>query len=405
MTASLPVIPAKEGGIELIPADLMPLPPALPACHPVLRRDDSSEFAARGCGHPEAGFVLIATIWFVALLALVAVVIAGWTARGLGHMTALAERTGARGEMIGALNEIAFAMLSGTYSPRGLELPSAQEMARASSSDVFGFVPAAGTPFAALDDRPYRLGATVVRLQDERGLFNLDTPDPAALDRLLRIYGIAYDERGPLIDRLLDYMNRSELSHLNGAVAADYLQAGRPAPRGAPLLTPWEAWRVLGWDGYPQLWRDSAGALPQVATTGYTAAINPNTAPAPVLRSLPGIDERAAERIIRYRALYPLETPLDLTRAAGVPAPSDPTIVFFFPSGNLRVTLLSKQSPLAWQLLLRRTPNGKAPYRIDYAVARPRTAADRALLDRADLPDLPLPAGFDTPSASEPGGG
>jgi general secretion pathway protein K len=338
----------------------------------------------------ESGFVLIATIWFVALLALVAVIIGGWISRSLGHATALTDRSAARGRMISALNETVFAMMTGYYSPRGLEIPSAAEVARASPLDVLGFVPAAGTPFVALDDRPYRLGPVVVRLQDERGLYNLNVPDPAALDRLLRLYGINYDGRGPLIDRLLDYMDKSELSHLNGAVAADYAQAGRPAPRGAPLLTPWEAWRVLGWDDYPQLWRGS-DALPQVATVGYATAVNPNTAPAPVLRSLPGMDERAAERVIDYRALYPIENPVDLTQAAGVQAPSDPMTVFFFPSGNVRVTLLSEKSPLAWQLLVRRTPTGKRPYRIDYAVEQAQTAAERALLRRTDLPALPLP--------------
>ncbi len=39
----------------------------------------------------EGGFVLIATLWFVALLALVAVIIAGWMSRSLDrHLSAAA---------------------------------------------------------------------------------------------------------------------------------------------------------------------------------------------------------------------------------------------------------------------------------------------------------------------------
>jgi len=40
--------------------------------------------------------------------------------------------------------------------------------------------------------------------------------------------------------------------------------------------------------------------LPDLTTTADTVQLNPNPAPAQILRSLPGMDEAAAERIIQW---------------------------------------------------------------------------------------------------------
>jgi hypothetical protein len=69
---------------------------------------------------PE-GFVLIAALIFVALLALVGVVVESWVSASLDRAFRLGERVAARSTMIGAVNQIAFVATSGGYSARGLE--------------------------------------------------------------------------------------------------------------------------------------------------------------------------------------------------------------------------------------------------------------------------------------------
>lgn len=349
----------------------------------------------------ESGFALLAAIWFIAVLALVAVAIAGWMERSLGLAQRLQERLAAHRATIDAENEIAFDMVTGYFSTRGLELPQGRELAAAMTpASPFGYNFAAETRYLALDDRPYKLGSVVVRLQDERGLYNLANPDPNLLGNLLRSYGVPYEDRGGLIDRLLDYMNKSPFSRLNGATSADYLSAGRPPPRGAPLLTPWEASRVLSWGGYPALWREP-DALPDLTAIGDTVQLNPNTAPARVLRTLPGMDDEAVERVLKYRARYIIESDIDLDRAAGVNIPVDPfEYFFFFPSGNLRVTMLSADDPLVHSFELRWTAVGMAPYRVDYAVNVPADD-DAANLARASgLPAFPEPGQPDSLAAN-----
>jgi hypothetical protein len=336
----------------------------------------------------ESGFALLAAIWFIVVLALVAVVIAGWMQRSLGLAQRLQERLAAHQATIGAENEVAFRMVTGFFSPRGLEFPRDEERAEAMAPEAaLGFAFAPATRYLALDDRPYKLGSVVVRLQDERGLYTLNHPGSVLFGSLLRSYGIAYGDRGVLIDRLLDYMDKSEFYRLNGATAADYLSAGRPPPRNAPLLTPWEAVRALSWDGYPSLWR-GPNALPDLTSIADTVQLNPNTAPAAILRSLPGMDDATVERVIKYRAHYIIESAADLDRVAGVNIPVDVLLFHFFPLDHLRVTIVSAKDPLVRSLALRLTPIGEAPYRIDYTVGLPPDDATRSLAQTDDLPAL-----------------
>lgn len=333
----------------------------------------------------EEGFVLIATVWFVALLALAGAIIAGWMYKGLGRATSLNERLMARAETISAESEIAFLMVTGYYSPRGLELGDPSGLAGQFMPNTLAYAVSAGTPFIALDDRPYRLGQTVVRLQDARGLFNLNLATRPALAAMLRGYDIAPDERDALYDKLRDYMAKSEFRRLHGATDDDYAAAGQPLPRDAPLLTPWEAYRILGWKDDDALWREP-DALPDVATIVTIAGLNPNTAPLPVLRTIPGVDDDAAQRILNYRSRYLIADESDLAAASGVAISLVIAQYVFFPAPALILTVSPDRDPVDAVVSLSLTPLGSAPYRIDYAVARPRAGPAGA---PAEIPPLP----------------
>jgi general secretion pathway protein K len=355
----------------------------------------------RGNDGRQAGFALLAAIWFVVVLAFVAVVVAGWMHRSLGLAQRLQDRLIARTATIDAENRVAFRWLSGFFSSRGLELPQGGDRDRAMTEHAVlstSFAPE--TPYIALDNRPYKLGTVVVRLQDESGLYSLNHPNRILLGNLLRSYGINYEDRDVLFDRLGDYIDKSDLSRLNGATAADYLQAGRPAPRSAPLLTPWEAARVLSWDDYRALWREP-DALADLTAIGDMVMLNPNTAPERILRTLPGMDEASAARVIKYRARYLIQSEADFTRAAGVNIGIDPLTVMGFPSGGLRVTIVSANDPLVRRLAMQLTPTERAPYRVDYAVGLPADDNAKHLAQAADLPALPGTGAGDSSAAAD----
>ena len=110
--------------------------------------------------------------------------------------------------------------------------------------------------FIRLDDSPYRLGDALLRFQDARGLINLNLGLPGDIYALLGVLGVPAEDRDGLIDKLLDYLDADSFRRLNGAEAPEYLEAGLDSPANAPLRTPLEVRRVLGWCDIEGLARD-----------------------------------------------------------------------------------------------------------------------------------------------------
>jgi general secretion pathway protein K len=338
----------------------------------------------------QQGFVLVAAIWFVALLALLGVVIAGWMARSSARTAALGDRFALRLAADDAINRVAYQMSSNFFTQRGLEDLQGADWTLAATAGMMLVKPGTATPFVALDNRPYRLGRVIVRLQDLLGLFDLNMAQPDAIEEMLRVYSVPYTDQGTLVNRLLGYMARWDASAIAGAGPEDYLQAGRPPPRGAPLLTPWEAARVLGWDAYPQLWH-GALPLPDIATVGGSLAVNINTAPAAVLESLPGFDPQAVANLLSFRSQYLLSGSIDVEQASGIDMPYDLFRYAFFPNGNVRLTITAPDAPLYETVEIRRTPvAAPAPYRIDYVIDRPEGGRDPAAAGFTGLADFPI---------------
>ena len=321
----------------------------------------------------EEGFALVTTLWFLALLALVTVIIEGWIAASFEKATALRQRVNSDAALIGATDRLAFAMIKGGWSPRGLEL-APRRATDNSAFAAFGAGRASDMPFVALDGRPYRLGSVVARLQDEGGLFDLGNPDRLPLERLLRLYGVPVSSAERMMDALIDDLKPS--ANPRGAVGGgpDYARAGLPAARHARFLTPWEPYRVAGWAEQSALWQGAA-ALPDTVTTGPVGAINVNTAPVAVLAAITGIDEREAARVVAARAVQPIADLKDLPGGPAAIAGTEDRPLGVQPANIIRLQLTVPDDPLAHILSLRLTPAGAAPYRIDYAIALPQSPA------------------------------
>jgi general secretion pathway protein K len=332
----------------------------------------------------EDGFVLIAAIWVVALLSLVVVIIGGWMTRSLGRAGELQQRVTDRAATLGAIDQVSYLMATNYFTGRGLEKLSGRWLTLAGSSAFAVLTVPEDSPFVALDGRPYRLGNSLVRLQDNRGLYNLNYADSGTLGDLLRGYNVPYTERSGLVDKLLDYTGAGILQHLNGATTDQYRAAGLPDPRNAPLITPWEIRRVLGWDDYASALFNGATSLTEVTTVSDSVGINPNTATPMVLRSLPGMDDRALARVLEYRQHYLIQNETDFTQAAGKSSVAVPLLVFYFPASSLRLKIATAGDPLEHIVSLRLTHNGVSPVRVDYEVDLPAPASQKWNAARAD---------------------
>ncbi len=335
----------------------------------------------------EEGFVLVATLWFVALLAFAAVIIEGWISSSLDRANLLAERVGAQSALVSAEERVAFAMVGGGTSPRGLEL--APRAAAANPEDAPPPPGEAGLPtgpFIALDDRPYRIGDVVVRLQDAAGLYDLASANHDTLRKLLRRYGVTGGDTDKLADALLAYTGRPTDERGESAGDADYRRAGLPPARHARLLTPWEPLRILGWDRAAGLWQRAA-PFPEIATLGPIGSLNVNTAPAGLLAVLGDMDERAAARLVAARTARPYTEVSDLEPDIA-PAANEDRPRSVLPSNIVRLKLMEPGEPLMRVIELRLTPAGRAPIRVDYVVDLPPDQGAKTVSDAPPLPEL-----------------
>ncbi len=131
-----------------------------------------------------------------------------------------------------------------------------------------------GTP----QSYPFGGYAISVRVQDERGRYDLNVVDDATLRELVHEAGVEEPTVEALTDRILDWRTKSDgsLSRLHGATDADYATAGVPwRPRHGPFQSVDELQLVLGLT--PAIFARIRPAL-----TVYTDApqIDPQIAPA-----------------------------------------------------------------------------------------------------------------------------
>ena len=324
----------------------------------------------------QAGFVLAATLWTMALIA----VAAGY----------LAERIQRTRELAGLaqLQTQALIDLSGSR---------AEALYRLGTTPVtlygLGRIPATAI---ALDDRRYlALGNTTLQFQDDRGLLNLNNTDDDRLGRFLGVMGVPAERRAALIDALRDYLDDDNFKRLNGAEAAEYQSAGLPPPRNAKLITPWEAERIYNWKKAPELWK-GAGMEPLV-TTSTSFSLNPNTAPWQLLATMRGMTPEGVQALLKARKLSPLVSAGQVQALTGVVISQDPfqPDMIALPADSVRITQQAQGMGWGWRYNVSLTPvSDFSPWRVDYFY-------------RVELPPLPnvrpeSSPGSAPPSASTP---
>lgn len=217
-----------------------------------------------------------------------------------------------------------------------------------------------------LDDRSYRGEAeTIIRIQDNRGLININTADAGLLTRLLTHYGVNARDTPYLIDALQDYIDPDSLRRFNGAEAKDYELAGLPPPRNARLITPAELHGIYGWARQKNLW--GKDRIENLFTTSNSAAINPNTAPETVLAMLPGMNFELAKVLASRRDRVPLVSEADLSSITGLPAQQYLFTLIFVPANSVRITQYHPDQSVAISYNVEITPTDvEKPWRIDY---------------------------------------
>ena len=321
----------------------------------------------------QGGFVLVATLWFLATITIVAAYFADRVGKSVESAVQSQRMAEGLVEMANTRAEAVFHFATDGFSQWGL-----------------GADP--GTAIA-LDDRPYRGGGKdIISLQDNRGLLNLNFPDRFLLGQLLTGFGVPPAKHPALFDALADYTDIDNLRRLNGAEAPEYEAAKLPPPANEWLYSPHQLKSVYGWHDLDNLWND--GRFMPLLTTSRIVGFNPNTAPREILIALAGKDNKPlAEDILLQRKSNPalaVEKALALVRALSLDSDS----VFIFPSNSVRITQTSEAVPWALEVNITLTPMSESsPWHSDYyAKTRVKARASDEIAAPPRLPELFVPA-------------
>ncbi len=203
-------------------------------------------------------------------------------------------------------------------------------------------------------------GEVTVSIRDEMGKIDLNRAPDELLRGLLVVAGVADQAAGALVDAIVDFRDGNDLRRLNGAEDDDYRRAGLPyGAKDRPFDSVAELQQVLGMT--PELYRRLA---PSLTVHSARARIDPAVAPADVLAAVPGMEAVEVERRLAARE----------AAAPGVPRAAVPTASalgrrYFAPSRNIAYTVRSlarmeSGAVFVREAVIRLAPGKEAPYRI-----------------------------------------
>jgi general secretion pathway protein K len=337
----------------------------------------------------ESGFALVLVLVVIVALSLMTEAMTRWVSSALDGAFANREEVGARLQIAEATAVSLYLLGTRPLSFRGMETSAIARLpATSTPAMIAAFDPAEN--YVRLDDHPYRLDDAVLRLQDARGLINLNFASADDLFAVLGLFGVAAEDRGPLISKLQDYIDADSLTRLNGAEAPQYADAGREPPANAPLRTPWEVRQILDWDKIDRIAREDSG-WGSLTSTGVFAGLNLNTTPPALLSLMPWMTPEGVDNVVRWRREQPITSPSQFGGLAGIPMPVGPSRFLSFPADNLAITVSAKGAPLERYFAVRLTPQSRErPWTIDYDVEMPLADRDGGETKPDALPIPPI---------------
>jgi len=304
-------------------------------------------------GRNTSGFALVAALWLVVLLTVVAVGLSYTNRQAIRSMGALVGGTQAR-----------------YLAEGGVQLILMSLLARESKDRLLGD----GETFPV--DLPG--GLVNVRVSDESGKIDINTAPAELIARLFNTFDIPEEQASALADALVDFRDEDSLSQLNGAEDEDYLNEGLPWEAKDDLFTSLEELqRVFGM----QPWIFQA-MLPYVTIHSRQKGVNPEVAPLQVLLALSDESPNALLEYVEQRR----ESHRD-----GLALPPAPVIARKFASRSRGVTYtlaamaqteLGKRASITTTVRLRRSRNRLAIETLDW---RPYRVLPPVSLEKVDV--------------------
>lgn len=335
--------------------------------------------------HPD-GFVLVAVLWVLAALSLLAAHIDAVTTSRVEyarHAKRSLERTLDRRSTRAT---VTYLLATNRMNHRGLILETPQRFSDRLPETAT--LPDRGEGELHVTGRVYAgLGTTRFAVQDEGGLASVNRPTVPVFGAVLRWVGIARDDIVRIVARAEDYIDLDRTLRLNGAEAGQYRDQGKPPPPNWIMASPLELHHVLGIAEIvtPAQWRRLGPLLSMRPPVGY----NFNTMLPEVMAALLDLDPPSVQPLLDARAEQSISRLSFIAMQTGKDLDIDPTDIRLMPSRFLRMTLWHKDDGVRMLVGIELTPfSDVAPWRIDYryeepapehAVDAPRTVATSLL--------------------------
>ena len=315
---------------------------------------------------PDAGFILAATLWALAALTVLAGYINGVTSadveRALAQRQALQDELDARSTE----NTLIYLLASSRMNHRGIVLEQEQRFSPPTGQPLKhpgdGTLPMSGEVHAGL-------GRIQFSVQDERGLFGINSPTQPLLARALQHVGVSAADSARLMPRIADYIDLDDAITLNGAERFDYSRAQLAPPANWFMGGTPELKRVLGVENL--LSADQWRRLRPLLTPRHQLGYNFNTMPAEAVAAFVGGTE-AALHLLESRAEQVIRTPEDVAELTGRTLRLNPDDLLTFPSPNCRITVWPQGAGRRTMVGITLTPsNPDAPWRKEYRYSEP----------------------------------
>ena len=319
--------------------------------------------------HRSEGFILVATLWVLAILTVLAAYIDGVTAtdieRALGARQALARELDRRSTEA----TVVYLLATGRMNYRGLIYERAQRFASDAGDGIP--LPQVGDGALTVTDEVYAgLGEARFSIQDELGLVPVNSPMSPIFVATLERVGVSPSNARLIAARIEDYVDVDYDLSLNGAERFDYATRRLPPPPNWIMVSPLEVRRVLGVGELitPEQWQRLLPVLSMRQAMGY----NFNLMPPKVLAAVVGLDEAAMAPVVEARKERPIWSLNRLAMLTGVHVNLDEMDLRRTPSGYVRIATWSEGAGIRHLSGMELTPFGeRTPWRKDYGYSEP----------------------------------
>ena len=325
--------------------------------------------APRQCA---GGFVLVAVLWVLAALAVLAAYIDGVVASDV-ERAVMAKRS-LRSELDRRSTEatLVYLFASGRMNHRGLILEEEQRFSNSLADDET--LPDHGDGELRVTGEVYAgLGGTRFSVQDESGLASVNAPGASILPALLEHVGVAAPDVERIVARLEDYIDKDNELTLNGAEHFDYRERGAPPPLNWIMSSPLELRGVLGVDEMltPAQWR----RLRPLLTIRTVFSYNFNTMPHEILAAVLGLDQQGVRSVLEEREKRSIDRMTTIALLSGRHLDVDEMDLRTLPSRHMRLSLWDADGGSRILAGISLTPLGETvPWRKDYWYTEPLPA-------------------------------